>query len=405
MPLQTVTILDGNSVPLTFQVLGPAPFTWGHVLVDGVGGSNVAQVTTGNALKVDGSAIVQPVSFPGGITVSGAVSITQGGNTANVTAAGALKVDTTGITTVVSGTVTANIGTAGPLALEAGGNLATIAAGFLTQGAALGTNKDIMVAGSVTSVAPTYANGQISPLSLNVSGGLRIDGSAVTQPISGSVSILQAGNTAVVKPASTAPVAADPALVVALSPNSALSLGSVSIAQGGNTAVVKAGSTAPVAADPALVVTISPNCQNPNGQQTSANSSPVVIASDQSAIAVTTGLSASATGATSSRVVSAASVNNTNLKGSAGRIYNIDVFNVAAYDVFMKFYNKATAPVAGTDTPVWTVPLKSGTGFARSFPAGKSFATGIGYAITKLQADSDTTVIAASDVTGAIDWI
>jgi hypothetical protein len=283
MPLGTITVLDGNSVPITVQVLGTtSPFTWGHVLIDGVGGSNIAQVTSGNALKVDGSAIIQPVSFPGGITVSGAVSITQGGNTANVTGAGALKVDTTGITTVVSGAVTANIGTAGPLALETGGNLAAIAATYVTSGTALGTIKGQWTGGVVSVAAPTYAAGQISPVSLNTAGGLRVDGSGVTQPVSGSVAVAQGGQTAVVKAASTAPVAADPALVVALSPNSALSLGSVSIAQGGNTAAVKAASTVPAATDPALVVSISPNSQNANGPNTMANSSPVTIASDQS---------------------------------------------------------------------------------------------------------------------------
>lgn len=43
---------------------------------------------------------------------------------------------------------------------------------------------------------------------------------------------------------------------------------------------VKAASTAPVAADPSLVVTISPNSQNANGQATMANSAPTVPASD-----------------------------------------------------------------------------------------------------------------------------
>lgn len=107
---------------------------------------------------------------------------------------------------------------------------------------------------------------------------------------------------------------------------------------------------------------------------------------------------------TASRVVAAATTNATNLKASAGTISNIDVFNVAAYDVFLKFYNKASAPTVGTDTPVWTVPIKAGTGYARTFPFGKWFATGVSYAITKLQADSDTTVLVAGDVTGAIDW-
>lgn len=112
-----------------------------------------------------------------------------------------------------------------------------------------------------------------------------------------------------------------------------------------------------------------------------------------------------ASGATSSRVVSAATTNATSLKASAGNIVNIDVFNVAAYDVFLKIYNKASAPTVGTDTPVWTIPLKTAQGYARTFPVGKSLATGIAYAITKLQADSDTTVVVAGDVTGSIDWI
>jgi hypothetical protein len=42
---------------------------------------------------------------------------------------------------------------------------------------------------AVTTIAPTYVNGQTRPLSLNTSGGLRVDGSDVTQPISGSVSV------------------------------------------------------------------------------------------------------------------------------------------------------------------------------------------------------------------------
>lgn len=114
---------------------------------------------------------------------------------------------------------------------------------------------------------------------------------------------------------------------------------------------------------------------------------------------------ATASGATSSRINAAASTNATSLKGSAGNVVNLDVFNVAAYDVFLKFYNKATAPTVGTDTPVWTIPIKAGTGYSRTFDLGKSFATGIAYAITKLQADSDTTVVVALDLTGSIDWI
>jgi hypothetical protein len=40
--------------------------------------------------------------------------------------------------------------------------------------------------GSVTTAAPSYTTGQMSALSLNTAGGLRVDGSGVTQPVSGT---------------------------------------------------------------------------------------------------------------------------------------------------------------------------------------------------------------------------
>lgn len=113
---------------------------------------------------------------------------------------------------------------------------------------------------------------------------------------------------------------------------------------------------------------------------------------------------ATANGATSSRVVSTASNNLTNLKASAGNIYEIDVFNVAAYTVFLKIYNKASAPVVASDTPIWTIPIEAGTGYSKSFAFGKSCSAGIAYAIVKLQADTDNTNVVAGDLTGSIDW-
>lgn len=80
---------------------------------------------------------------------------------------------------------------------------ATLDAAIVSQGTALGTIKNLMTAGSVTTAAPTYTTGNINPLSLTTSGALRVDlgatsanatavkvdGSAVTQPVSGTVSI------------------------------------------------------------------------------------------------------------------------------------------------------------------------------------------------------------------------
>src|SRR5437870_534359 len=56
----------------------------------------------------------------------------------------------------------------------------------------------------------------------------------------------------------------------------------IKVGDGTNNAAIKAASTAPVATDPALVVAISPNSVNANGQATMANSAPVVLASNQS---------------------------------------------------------------------------------------------------------------------------
>ena len=49
------------------------------------------------------------------------------------------------------------------------------------------------VGGSVTTAAPSYTTGQLNALSLNTAGGLRTDGSGVTQPISAASLPLPAG--------------------------------------------------------------------------------------------------------------------------------------------------------------------------------------------------------------------
>ncbi len=106
-------------------------------------------------------------------------------------------------------------------------------------------------------------------------------------------------NTAAVKAASTAPLATDPALVVGISPNSSLplpagaataanqtTLGSqtTKINDGTNTAAVKAASTAPVAADPALVVSISPNSSPTVNIGPSATSTVTNVAASATAV-------------------------------------------------------------------------------------------------------------------------
>jgi hypothetical protein len=105
--------------------------------------------------------------------------------------------------------------------------------------------------------------------------------------------------------------------------------------------------------------------------------------------------------ATTARLPSAAaSTNATNVKTSAGRVYAVTGKSNAAYDVFLVLYDSAASPpVPGTTVIRRKVPCPAGQAFVYDFPVGLTFATGIGYAFTKLAADADTTVLVAADIT------
>lgn len=97
----------------------------------------------------------------------------------------------------------------------------------------------------------------------------------------------------------------------------------------------------------------------------------------------------------------AASTNATLVKSSAGRIAKIRGYNAAAAVRYLKLYNKATAPVPGTDTAFMQIPLKPADMFDFDVDAlGVSFGTGIGYAITTGSSLTDATAVTAADVVG-----
>jgi hypothetical protein len=63
----------------------------------------------------------------------------------------------------------------------------SIQATQVAQGSATSGQQGTVVLGAATTAAPTYSTTQTNPLSLNLAGGLRVDGSGVTQPVSGTV--------------------------------------------------------------------------------------------------------------------------------------------------------------------------------------------------------------------------
>jgi hypothetical protein len=220
------------------------------------------------------------------------------------TAANPIRNDPTGTTTQpVSGTVTANIGTSGSLALDA-----TLTGGTqkaITRGGAKGATTaadvtstaegadhqalDVQVYHGGAAVNPTAiraltatdvvtsAQGTAAALAgawpVKVTDGTNAMPTMDTAGRSGFERITDGTNTAAVKAASTAAVASDPALVVAISPNNTPVLPSgaaTSALQGtGNTSLGNIDTKTPAL-----------------GQAAMAGSQPVVIANNQTAVPI-----------------------------------------------------------------------------------------------------------------------
>ena len=112
-------------------------------------------------------------------------------------------------------------------------------------------------------------------------------------------------------------------------------------------------------------------------------------------------------GLTMHKTTSAATTNATNVKASAGQVYNIQCFNVNAAVRYLKLYNKASAPTVGTDTPVKTLAIPgntAGAGFVIGWPQGLEFGTGISFALTTEATDAGTTAVALNEITVNLDY-
>lgn len=164
--------------------------------------------TTSNGLKVDGSAVIQPVSASSLPLPTGAATAANQ-STANTTL---LTIDSDLLSFKSanhSDLATLNITLGSPF--QAGGSIGNTA---FTANA--GTNLNTSALATSTNLTAGTAKFQQVDGSGNVAPSGDTIGRAVFQKITDGT------NTAAVKAASTAPVAADPAIVVTLSPNSAV---------------------------------------------------------------------------------------------------------------------------------------------------------------------------------------
>lgn len=93
------------------------------------------------------------------------------------------------------------------------------------------------------------------------------------------------------------------------------------------------------------------------------------------------------------------------VKASPGRVYSFNLCNTAGASRYVRFYNSAS-PTVGT-TPVFAGAIVIGAGTCQQFTTnfGLTFSNGIGLGITAANGDSDTTPVAAGDVSGFIGYL
>lgn len=107
---------------------------------------------------------------------------------------------------------------------------------------------------------------------------------------------------------------------------------------------------------------------------------------------------------------STASTNATLIRGSAGSVFNIIVHNThggggGGSTITLRFYDKATAPVVGTDVPMIIIHVGSGTSKELNFTSGITFKNGITYSITAGNSLLDATAVDADGVQVYIGYI
>jgi hypothetical protein len=331
--------VDGSATDVSTSNAFPVNFTNASLAVTGTFWQATQPVSVASLPLPSGAATAakQPDFGVAGSASTNVLTV-QG-----IAAMTALKVDGSAVTQPVSGSVTANAGSgtfaisAASLPLPSG---ASTAANQTTLNTAIGSTTDAVVANGASGSALSY---------------LRTLKDAATDTTTPS------------------PVKIDQTTVGTTN--------AVSLAQMGATTVATGNGTA------------SAGCQR------------VTIASDNTAFSV----NATSTPATTAHALipapstyrllsAAATTNGANIKASAGTVKGIQGYNAKASAVYLKLYNKASSPTVGTDTPVKTIYLPATAAFALDFGTGLTFATGISIALTGAGADADTTALASGDI-------
>lgn len=101
---------------------------------------------------------------------------------------------------------------------------------------------------------------------------------------------------------------------------------------------------------------------------------------------------------TTSSTILGATTNAANIKSSAANVGALIAHNDSATKFYVKIYNKASAPVIGTDVPVLRIPVPANSQVDLPVgAAGLRLSAGLAIAVTRGLADADATATAASD--------
>ena len=94
-----------------------------------------------------------------------------------------------------------------------------------------------------------------------------------------------------------------------------------------------------------------------------------------------------------------------NVKATAGQVGGWYLYNNSAATLYVKLYNKATAPVLASDTPKMTICIPAGSAANVELSSGIEFDTGIGWACTTGVADNNTGAPAGNDCVANLLYI
>lgn len=111
-------------------------------------------------------------------------------------------------------------------------------------------------------------------------------------------------------------------------------------------------------------------------------------------------------GSTPYYLTSAASTNLTAVKASAGKLYSFEVTNTNAAVRYIRFYNKASAPVIASDSALivagYAVP---GNGGIVVPVANRAFSTGIAFSLSTSASDTGGGSVAADELKVSLGYV